>query len=218
MSFVKIQGQQDVPITLAEAKLQLRSYDTTEDSLIISKINAVTNAFEYVTNRCLMQQIWEWRGSDWPGLMFSPLSTNFTWPPFDVLVDREGYMRLRPGPLVQVNSIKYWTNNAQNTLSNAAYMVDTGSVPGRISFTSSAILPPLDTRPDAVAINFTAGYGNPGDSTTAQQAAIPDDIKEYLRMKVGTHYENRQTVMAGTRIDNMEFLTDKILEPYILTF
>src|SRR4051812_13085190 len=110
MSYVRVTPQADTPITLAEAKLQLRSFDTTEDSLILSKINAATQIFEIVTNRALMQQTWEWRGIDWPGLMWLLNYAKYSWP-VDIMIDVEGYMRLRPGPLIAINSIKYYDAN-----------------------------------------------------------------------------------------------------------
>lgn len=216
MSFIQVTPPVDTPVSLAEGKIQLKMIeDTTEDGLIKSLLRAATSMAEIRTNRALMQQIWEWRGVDFPGLMWMLNYARYSWP-MDVMIDAEGYMRLRPGPLIAINSVKYWSTT-QQTLAASAYVVDTGLIPGRFAFTGAA-LPSVDNRPDAVTINFTCGYGAAGDDTTTQQGKVPEDIKTWIKLQLGTLYENRQTIVTGRHIEDIEPYATAILNPYILSF
>lgn len=217
MSFVQVTPPSDTPISLVDAKIHLRMIeDSTEDGLIKALLKSATNMAEIRTNRALMQQTWEWRGVDFPGLMWMLNYARYSWP-IDVMIDAEGYMRLRPGPLIGINSIKYWISNAQQTLIASQYIVDTGLHPGRFAFNGAA-LPSVDNRPDAVTINYTCGYGVVGNDIATQQAAVPEDIKTWIKLQLGTLYENRQTIAGNRRIEDIETYASGILNPYILSF
>lgn len=216
MAFVLVTPPADTPVSLTDIKIHLKMIeDTTEDGMIKSLVRAATSMAEIRTNRALMQQTWEWRGVDFPGLMWMLNYARYAWPT-DVMIDSEGYMRLRPGPLITINSIKYWATT-QQTVPAGQYVVDTGLVPGRFAFNGAA-LPSVDNRPDAVTINFTCGYGSIGNDVPAQQAAIPEEIKAWIKLQVGTLYENRQTIAAGRRIEDIETYASALLSPYILSF
>lgn len=217
MSFVQVIPPPDTPVSLTDAKIHLRMIeDTTEDGLIKALLKSAANMAEIRTNRALMQQTWEWRGVDFPGLMWMLNYARYSWPT-DVMIDTEGYMRLRPAPLIAINSIKYWFGGSQSTLASSNYVVDTGLMPGRFAF-NGASLPSVDSRPDAVTINFTCGYGALGDDIATQQAKVPEDIKTWIKLQLGTLYENRQTIAPGRRIEDLETYANGILNPYILSF
>lgn len=63
-------------------------------------------------------------------------------------------------PLLAVSSIAYYdADNASQTLSSANYIVEVDTYGGgRIIWATTATLPTLYDRPDAITVTFTAGY------------------------------------------------------------
>ena len=209
MPFVKVTAPTSTPISLMEAKAQIRELNTYEDSLINSKIKAATEMFEQYTNRALVSQTWEWTGIDWPGLIWfaGTGAQRFTWP-VDTMIDQAGWFMLRPAPLATVNSVKVWSSGSQQTLSSTQYLVDTKGMPGRMRFTGS--LPSPDDRADAITINFTCGY--------ASTDVIPEDAKEWIKMTTATLCEVRQQYLTGTQMVNLESYMNNIIAKYCLPF
>lgn len=188
------------PVTLAEAKVQckLDPTDTSEDSLLNGYLVAATRFCEQRTHRAFMQSTWRWTGKNFP----TRLDSDLCW-------------RVPVAPLVSVTSVQYWSGTLQ-TLNASNYIVDTTNIPGRIQFNS---MPSVDDRPEAVQINFVAGYGASGADDTAQRAAVPQEIDNIILMLVGTYYDNRQTMMIDGTVDSrLQDWVDSQLSHYFLPF
>lgn len=111
--------------------------------------------------------------------------------------DRDGYLVLPACPLVSITSVKYDdVNNAEQTLASSNYQADTASMPGRIRYTSSAVLPELYDKPNCVRIRYVAGYGA-SNATDAGQSAVPAPLKSAVLLRLGELYEVRSESVGG---------------------
>ncbi len=73
-----------------------------------------------------------------------------------------GELKLPWPPLISITSITYYdSSNVQQTLSSSNYIVELSTEGfGRITWASTATIPAVYDRPDAIAITFTTGYAN----------------------------------------------------------
>lgn len=199
------------------------STNTTSDPLLSGLITAARQAAEQITRRSLVTQSWKLMMDQFPRPAMNIGSANWYGPqwgtgpgPLSVTLPNgtTGYEIWLPfAPLQSVETLKYIaTDGTLTTLSSALYKVDTVSEPGRITPAYGQTWPATRNEASAVEINFTAGYG--------LAAAVPQAIKNWILMRVGSLYEFREEVaiMGRSRIDPLPFV-DGLLEPYrVLTF
>lgn len=148
-------------VSLAEAKiaLQLPTNYSASDDLINDYIETAISYIEDKTNRVL-------RTSTWKGFLdsFSEVIT------------------INKNPITAVASITYYDgDNVEQTLSTSDYFTDFVSEPSRVyieDFPTSIYL-----RPNAITINFTAGY------TTASD--VKAQAKQAIRQLIRHYYDNR---------------------------
>ena len=97
-----------------------------------------------------------------------------------------GEISLYRTPLVSVESISYYAPDAETltVMSADDYRVITAAEPGLIQIHGD--LPDVDDRPDAIQIEFTAGYSNP--------TLAPAVLRHAIKMVVAHLYENRLPV------------------------
>lgn len=127
------------PVSLTEAKLQVRADLDDEDSIISALIPAARSTVEAMTNRVMVTQ----------GLR----STFAGWPCHNI--------ELR-APLRKVSSITYLdTADASQTLAAADYVVDLAELPGIVTRAYAATWPSTYEHPAAVTVDFVAGYATP---------------------------------------------------------
>ena len=146
------------PITLAEAKAQLRQDHDGEDPLILSYIAAARQAAEEWLGRGLLTQTWTLTCEGFTDVIWLPMAA----------------------PLQSVTSVKYYdTSHVQQTLATTGYTVDTVSRPGRIVRAAAAVWPTThyDHLSGAVEIVYKVGWSTP--------AAVPERIKQGIRLYVG---------------------------------
>lgn len=159
------------PITLADAKLHCRVDASDDDTLITALIVSATELAEQQTGRALMQQTWELT------------QASFT----DTIL-------LTRVPVQSVTSVKYYdTDGAQQTLTNTAYAVRTGDGDGfaAVEPVYGTSWPECRQQSESVAVRYVAGY--------ADAAAVPEGIKQWIRLMVSTMYENRETEAYSSR-------------------
>lgn len=173
MGLVRIAGPTIEPISLEEAKAHLRVDHVQEDGLIGSLIIAAREYVEQFTRRALIEQ--QWRLT------------------LDAFPTRRGAIVLAMPPLVSVDAVKYLDlEGAEGTLvENTDYLVDDDSQPGRILPAWEVAWPETRGVPNAVTVEFTAGYGQ-----TAE--AVPQGIKQAMLLMLGHWYLNREAVVTGT--------------------
>lgn len=190
------------PISLAEAKLHLRVDFDDDDSLIQVLISAARQAAETLTNRQLVTARWRMVLDSFPGpsLMGVPAGQTFTLPGHAVLLPKS--------PVASVVEIRYLDMaNAWQVMPAANYTVDSVCEPARITPVFGQIWPIALPQIGAVSVIFDAGYGN--------ASAVPEGIKTWIKLRVGSLYVHREEVASMTRgrIDPLPFI-DGLLDPY----
>ncbi len=190
------------PVSLLEAKLHLRVDFDEDDMLIASLITAARQAAETLTGRQLTTARWKQVLDCFPGpsLMGVPAGQTFTLPGHAIL--------LAKAPVQSVVSINYLDMGSVNqTMPALTYTVDVACEPARITPVFGQIWPICLPQIGAVSVTFDAGYG------TASQ--VPEGIKSWIKLRVGSLYAHREEVAALSRgrIESLPFV-DGLLDPY----
>jgi uncharacterized phiE125 gp8 family phage protein len=190
------------PISLAEAKLHLRVDFDDDDSLIQVLISAARQAAETLTNRQLVTARWRMVLDSFPGpsLMGVPAGQTFTIPGHAVLLSKS--------PVISVVEIRYLDMaGVWQVMPAANYTVDCACEPARITPVFGQIWPIALPQIGAVSVIFDAGYGD--------ALAVPEGIKTWIKLRLGSLYVHREEVASMTRgrIDPLPFI-DGLLDPY----
>lgn len=175
------------PVTLAEAKLHCKADGTDDDTLITALIVAARQQAEQRTGRALVTQQWE------QTLDRFPLdSIDLSYP-----------------KLVSVESVTYLdANGARQTLANTEYQVVTDELVGRILPAYGKSWPSCRVQPGSVAINYTCGYG--------AAAAVPQGIKTWMLLAVGTWYARREGVVDAQVGELPRDFFAALLDPFVV--
>ncbi len=190
------------PVSLAEAKLHLRVDFDDDDSLIQVLISAARQAAETLTNRQLVTARWRMVLDSFPGpsLMGVPAGQTFTLPGHAVLLPKS--------PVASVVEIRYLDMaGVWQVMPAANYTVDCACEPARITPVFRQIWPIPLPQIGAVSVIFDAGYGD--------ASAVPEGIKTWIKLRLGSLYVHREEVASMTRgrIDPLPFI-DGLLDPY----
>jgi uncharacterized phiE125 gp8 family phage protein len=190
------------PVSLAEAKLHLRVDFDDDDSLIQVLISAARQAAETLTNRQLITARWRMVLDSFPGpsLMGVPAGQVFTLPGHAVLLPKS--------PVASVVEIRYLDMaGVWQVMPAANYTVDCACEPARITPVFGQIWPIALPQIGAVSVIFDAGYGD--------ASAVPEGIKTWIKLRLGSLYVHREEVASMTRgrIDPLPFI-DGLLDPY----
>ncbi len=164
----------EFPVTLAEIEAHLKVTD--DDSYLNSLIAVATGQIERYLRRSIMQQEWT------------------------LYLDRWEYTILLPYPTLQsVESVSYYGQDGALTLLDESdfYWVVTSDEPGRIVQKYDTTYPELqDGRPDAIEIEYTAGWASADD--------VPSQIKHAIKLYCTDLHEHRGEIQVGqvTKIPN----------------
>jgi uncharacterized phiE125 gp8 family phage protein len=194
------------PVSLAEAKAHLRVDFEDDDALIASLLVAARQAAESVTHRQLVSARWRLVLDSFPGpsLMGVPAGKSFTLPGHAILIPKS--------PVASVVEIRYLDmENTPQVMPPQNYTVDVACEPARITPVFGQIWPIALPQIGAVTVTFDAGYGEP--------AEVPEGIKSWFKLRVGSMYAHREEVASLTRgrIDPLPFI-DGLLDPYRVNF
>ena len=155
------------PVTTAEAKAQASVFHTADDALIEQYIKAARELLESETARQYVTATWEQYFDEFP----------------DVI-------EITKLPVASIVSVKYvdTDGDTQTMVVTTEYQVDYASPnrPCRILPAYGAVWPATRAQPNAVTVNFTAGYGT-ADS-------VPATAKQAILMLAAHFYENREPV------------------------
>lgn len=183
-SLVRVTAPSASPISLAEAKAQMRVEGSDEDTIIQRLIDAAV-AFVDVQGAlgfAMITQTWgQWVGPN-PGTVMLSL-----------------------GPVQSVSAIKYYDiNGTLQTATLADFNVF--GTPNRITVSPKTgyAWPVTQTRDDAIKIEYVIGYG-------ATSASVPQTVRHALMMLVAHWYENRENELIGTISKTLPFGFDDIL-------
>lgn len=152
------------PITLAEAKLHLRVDHDEEDAYITALITAATEQAEQRTGRALMPQAWLLT------LDYFPAEIELTRLPVQTIVSVE-YITPLGATLALAPGTHYRLSDAD----------DYGFA--KLVCVAGQTWPSTLADRDVVTVRYTAGY--------ASAAAVPESIKQWIKLAIGDMYENR---------------------------
>lgn len=165
------------PITLADAKEQLRVDHTEHDIMITGLIIAAREQVEAMCGRAIVQQMRIAYFDNWPDTVFHLF-----------------YPEIR-----SVEDIKYTNSTGvQVTYSSDNYSLDPGSEPGRIVLGYQKTWPTVTLNQEdyPIEIKYKCGYEPNGSDLTAN---IPERIKLVIRMLVESMYGGMQDGYARYR-------------------
>ncbi|HVL75307.1 MAG TPA: head-tail connector protein [Noviherbaspirillum sp.] len=162
-----------IPLNEVKTHLRVDSALTADDGLIQSLVTAAMQTAEHRTGRSLLPQTWELALDRFPE---------------KIALDKP--------PIIEVESVKYVDANGDlQILPESDYLLDDFGEPGRLIPAYSKSWPMTREQPNAVRIRFRAGYEN--------AAAVPQAIKQWILLTVGTMYENREGVVVGQSVQSL---------------
>jgi len=174
-------------VTLAEAKAHLRVDVNDDDSLISALITAARQDAESRMQRTLVETVWEQHLDAFPS---------------------SGCMRLHYPPIASITHVKYYDDSETlQTLDPASYVLDVASEPGRLVLAYGKSWPSTYCRPGAVQVRYVAGL------PIADKAKVPEIIKAWIKLRVGTLYEHREEIALGVTVEEIPFV-DHLLNPF----
>lgn len=166
------------PISIDEARDHLRVSDDAQDLVLESMIQAARQQVELLAGRALITQTWR-------------LS-------LDAFPVGAGKIELSKCPLGDTDAmvVKYVdTAGVTQTLASAAYQVDAESEPARLLPAYGTSWPGTRDVPNAVTVEYVAGYG--------AASAVPAALRAAMLLIIGDLYENREASVVGVgREDN----------------
>ncbi|MBK8772648.1 MAG: phage head-tail connector protein [Rhizobiales bacterium] len=153
------------PVTLAEAKVDLRVDHTEDDTLITGLIVAARQEAEVLARRALINRTLEMALCGWP-------ATAKIYLPYP--------------PAVSVTSVTYYDiSNVLQTMTAADYMLISDIEPAIVALAYNKSWPSASLREVMpVRVRWVAGYG-------ATAASVPDRYKVLIRSLVAVRYESR---------------------------
>lgn len=175
------------PVTLAEAKAQLRLETALDDAFVTRLIRAAREWAEGYLWRGIVSQTWELVLEGFPA----------------------GAVELPMGQLTSITSVKYLDElGAEQTLSASIYEADTASVPGKLRLAYSQSWPSARGTWNAVVVRYVVGW--------ATASAVPQPIKQALLMLISQMYEHRTPEITGTIVSPVQFAVEALLSRYRL--
>lgn len=176
----------ELPVSLEEMKAHLNIDFSDKDATIRSQIAAATaylDAYNGILGQALISQTWKQSYGAFPSGSFCHDHNGLT----------QGVLRLPLHPIISITSIKSTdTSGVEQTLDPAQYQLLEDVLGFFVAPASSGFTgwPSTQWQPDAVRATFVAGYG--------AAAAVPETIKQIIRMLVANWFENREAVAVGS--------------------
>lgn len=176
------------PVSLVDAKLDLRVDHSDEDTLIESLISAATDYLEADKgriNKAFITQSWT-------------LSVRCP--------DRDYRIWLPVTPIQSIASIKYFdSDNNEQTLTVSDFYFHGDEDWAYIEPKPGTNWPGTYDRLDAITVEFVAGFG---DSETD----VPESIRQCIRLLVGHWFENREASVVGTITSDLPFAVNMLVD------
>lgn len=194
------------PVSLAEAKLHLRVDFAEDDALITALITAARQAAETITGRQLVTARWKMTLDSFPGPALTSIYAGqaFSLPGHAIL--------LHKCPVQSIVSIQYLdTAGVLQTVPSSTYTSDLSCEPARLTPVFGQIWPISLPQIAAVSVTFDAGYG--------AGATVPEGLKSWIKLRVGSLYAHREevAVVSRGRVELLPFI-DGLLDPYKVAF
>ena len=154
-------------------------------------IDGAVQRFEGWTGRALITQTWQ-----------ASIDLDYGAMP-DVIT-------LRPAPVQSVTTItEYDEEDDDDTVDTDIYRLDAISTPARIIRRASQSWPTNVRQQGSFVIEYIAGYG--------AAAAVPNDIKNALRVMVADAWEHRESKVIGASVAEIPSLAQDVVRAYRMT-
>ena len=175
------------PVTLAEAKLQLRLDTDDEDALVSSLITTARITAEAMLHQSLVTRTITLVMDSFPS---------------------GGEIILPSPPVASVTSIAYIdTDGATQTWGASNYKLSAGGrLRASIVRAYDVAWPETRAEADAVTVVYVAGYG--------LAASVPAVYKDAIKLLVATWFENRESVVLGTIATELPMSAKALLAPH----
>jgi uncharacterized phiE125 gp8 family phage protein len=169
-------------VTLDEAKQHIRRTDTNEDDeLILRYLKAATQHVENWCGLALVDQTWDYWTDEFPG------AVNYINQP----------LYLPRAPLLEVIGVFY--NSPETELDSTGYFVDYAGRPGSVYLGDIGSWPTSGAYKNAVRVRFRAGYIDlQGSPSSSAEQSVPEDIKAAIMIYTGTMFDYREAYYTGT--------------------
>jgi hypothetical protein len=193
------------PISRQDAKthLRLETAFVDDDLLVDALITAARQYAEQETNRSFITQTWKYTMDALPGSLgyASPgYGQEFSIPGNAILLVK--------GPHQSISSITYLdTGGVTQTMPSTDYIADLSGPAARVTPVFGKIWPIAQFQIASAAVTFVAGYGG--------AAAVPNGIKQWMLLRIGAMYENREEIVVGRGITaNPLSIAEGLLDPF----
>lgn len=160
---------------------------TDQDQVLQTYLDAATTWLEDYTGRSMTTQTWQLSACDFPVRLWLP----------------------RAAPLASVTFVKYYRATTLTTLSASVYTVPAFSEPAYLGLVDGQTWPAVDTRDDAVQIEYVTG------ATTAD--AVPAPLRQAVQLVAGHWFANREeVVVSGAVPKRLPMAVEALCAPYRL--
>lgn len=192
------------PVSLAEIKLYLRlsTVVTTEDDLLNSYIKVARNQAENFMKRQIIDAGWELLLPSFPSLSTGAIT--LPRPPLSTVVSEVVVKYTDTAFSVQTLASTFYTIDTKHTLPRIYPSKNSSNVNSWSDISIANV-------PSAVTVNYVSGYSSSQDSTL-----IPEEIKTWIKMKVGTLYEYREAVTTDQYRQMPRTHFNGLLDPYTI--
>lgn len=185
MPTIKVTDATAEPLTLAQVKAWTKVQLADDDAIFMDIIiPAAREDAERRMNRTLLTTTWKLVLDSFPG---------------------SGECIRLHYPIIQnVDHVKYYdADGVLQTWASANYLLDGVSEPGRLCLAPDISWPSTQTRPNAVEVQYKAGW------TTA--ADVPATIKYWIAQRAAAANEFRESIVAGQTLAEIPFV-DHLLD------
>jgi uncharacterized phiE125 gp8 family phage protein len=187
MTLVLTSGPAVEPVTLADAKAQLRIDGTAEDTLIASLILTSRLHVEAGLGLALNTQGWSYFLDAWPP------GPQITLPLL---------------PVQSVSAVRlYAEDESVQTVAPETYLLDLDAQRPRLVRRGATVWPAPSRAANGIEIAFTAGYGD-------DAADVPAPIRQAILLLTAHWYDHRSPFEVGVVAAPMPGMVSDLLAPY----
>lgn len=138
--------------------------------------------------------------------------TNRTITQREIVMQFDGWgckMRLAKPPFIEMRGVSYIdADGITQDMDSEAYYVLDGREPAELAFSGGAPLPSLAYRRGVITVRYLAGY---------PEGEVPEDIKAWMLMQIGSLYAHRESVIAGVSVAPLpEMYEGMFLQPHMV--
>ncbi len=176
-----------IDMDLAKEQVRIDPSLTDQDQVLTLYIDAATAWVEDYTGRSLTTQTWQLSLCDFPVRLWLP----------------------RAAPLASVTHVKYYIGGVLTTLSSSVYTAPAFSEPSYLALVDGQVWPSVDTRDDAVQIEYVTG--------ATAVASVPVPLRQAVQLLVGHWFANREEVVtSGAVPKQLPMAVESLCAPYRL--